>query len=134
MREKLMAINNVRAVFHGTVARFGTRTSYGHVKKTMLVHDIRDRHNREMTDHVWFLCGKWTESLQPGDVIEFEARVTSYKKGYRGRREDYDLPPPSIDYKLSHPTKVRKVKQFAGPLTDDRPCPPNPTTQVSLFS
>jgi len=134
MREKLKAINNIRAAFRGTVARFGSRTSYGHVKKTMLVHDIRDRHDREMTDHVWFLCGKWTEGLQPGDVIEFDARVTSYKKGYRGRREDYDLPAPSIDYKLSHPTHVRKVTQLTGP-TEDRLCPPpqNFSTQRSLF-
>jgi hypothetical protein len=117
MREQLAEIKNVRATFRGIVVRFGEKKSWkGPPKKTILVQDIRDRHNRVLTDHLWFTWGKWSEvlDLKEGDEIEFDARVTSYRKGYRGRREDYDLPAPSIDYRLSHPTKVKKLMQPYG--------------------
>ena len=47
--------------------------------------------------------------LKPGDVVEFDARVTPYLKGYKGNREDEDLPPVERDYRLSYPTKFEKV-------------------------
>lgn len=134
MREKLRQINNVRATFRAIVVRFGTRTSYGHTKQTLLVQDVRDQMDRVLTDHVWFLCGKWSECLKEGDEIQFAARVRQYKKGYRGRRDDIDAPPPSIDYRLSHPTKVRKINPVTVPVIEDRPCPASPTVQESLFA
>lgn len=124
MREKLKAIKNVRAIFRGIVADFGTRTSHGYVKHQMLVRNIRDRRGQEMTDHVWFPCAKWNEGLKPGDEIEFEARVTKYWKGYYDNRQ--------LDYKLSRPTKVRKIEKVEVPLFEG-PVPPNPTVQESLF-
>jgi hypothetical protein len=49
-------------------------------------------------------------NLKPGDKIEFEARVAEYVKGYQGnRRYVDDRPPVTVDYKLSHGTKFRKV-------------------------
>jgi hypothetical protein len=114
MRKQLAEINNVRAVFRAIVVRFGEKKAYkGPPLKTILLQDVRDRHNRVMTDHLWFTAGKWSETLglEPGDEIEFEARVSQYRKGYRGRREDFDLPAPSIDYRLSFPTKVKKLRQ-----------------------
>lgn len=134
MREKLKDIVYVRATFRAVFVRFGEKTSYGYTKKTLLFQDVRDSHDRVMTDHLWFTAGKWSElvDLGPGDVVQFEARVTPYKKGYRGGRDDYDLPPPSIDYRLSHPTKVKKIKPITVPLFDG-PIPPSPTVQDSLF-
>lgn len=114
MREQLAQINQTRATFRGIVVRFGEKKSFkGPPKKTILVQDIRDRHNRVLTDHLWFTAGKWSDvlDLKEGDEIQFDARVTPYRKGYRGRREDYDAPAPSIDYRLSHPTKVIKLRQ-----------------------
>ena len=46
--------------------------------------------------------------MEAGDVVEFEARVTPYEKGYKGGRE-YVYKPVTIDYKLSRPTKVEKI-------------------------
>ena len=74
----------------------------------MLLKDVRlVSDDTLVTDHVWFTCGRWSEDISEGDVVEFDARVMSYKKGYRGYREDmWDAPPPSIDYRLERPTKV----------------------------
>jgi hypothetical protein len=45
--------------------------------------------------------------LIEGDVVEFDARVTPYKKGYRGRNYLHMVSkPPTIDYRLSRPTRV----------------------------
>lgn len=139
MREELQKIKNVRATFRGIVVRFGEKPGFrNHApKKTMLVQDIRDRHNRVLTDHLWFMCGKWSDALdlQEGDEIQFDARVTSYLKGYRGRREDDDLPPVERDYRLSHPTKVKKIR-IPAPAVEipDRPVGPMPKVQESLFA
>jgi hypothetical protein len=46
--------------------------------------------------------------LQPGDLVQLAARVTTYTKGYKGRREDV-WKPVETDYRLSYPTNVRKV-------------------------
>jgi hypothetical protein len=138
MREELKKINRIRDRFNAIVSRFGERTSYGYTKQTMLVIDVRRvRDNKRMTDHVWMIVGKTLERLQltPGDIIEFDARVTPYKKGYRGRREDIDAPPPSIDYRLSFPTKVRKMPAKPPNLDQilDRTVEPMPKVQDQLF-
>jgi hypothetical protein len=45
--------------------------------------------------------------LQPGDVVQFDARVSPYLKGYQGRRDDVDCP-VRWDYRLSRPAKVSR--------------------------
>jgi hypothetical protein len=81
MRDSLRQINKIRARFRATVAGFDQRTSYGHPKP---VDDL---------------------GLQPGDEIEFDARVGSYVKGYADDRR--------VDYKLNHPTRI--IKRSAQP-------------------
>jgi len=43
------------------------------------------------------------------DIVEFRGRVEKYIKGYKGWRDDVYERPTEEDYKLSFPTKVRKV-------------------------
>jgi len=108
MREQLKQINKVRARFRATVGGFGQRTSYGHPKPMVLLTDVRDaQHGHVLTDHVWFDRRKWVDDLdlQPGDEIEFDARVGPYVKGYAGERR--------TDFKLNHPTRI--VKRSAQP-------------------
>ena len=64
-----------------------------------------------VADHVWFTVLKtWEKAdLQPGDEVRFKATPEPYKKGYRGRRDDWDLPAPTIDYCLKRPSDVRKT-------------------------
>jgi hypothetical protein len=112
MRETLKERDGKRGRFTGTVKRFGSKPAYrGPALVTMLLVGVRDESGTEVTDHLWFVVRKQLKELdpQPGDTIEFTATVKQYIKGYRGRREDYDLPPVSLDYKLSHPAKFKKV-------------------------
>ena len=112
MREELQQRNGKRGRFSGTVKRFGSKPAYrGPNLVTLLLVDVRDEAGNEVTDHLWFVVRKQLKelNLQPGDRIEFTARVVEYVKGYKGRRELDDAPPVSVDYKLSHGTQFKKV-------------------------
>lgn len=62
-------------------------------------------------------------NLQLGEVVQFEARVTTYIKGYQGYRNDFDLPEIETDYKLSNPTKLQRI--YNGGNNDLEKLPPN---------
>lgn len=114
MREQLKNMVGVRSRFRGRVERFGHKDAYrGLPRKTVLLKDVvLVSDDKGATDHIWLTCGKWSENISERDIIEFDARVTSYKKGYRGHRFDIDIldaPPPSVDYRLSRPTQVKIV-------------------------
>ena len=112
MREQLKNMVDVRSRFRGRVERFGEKNVYrGLPLKTMLLKDVvLVSDGTFVADHVWLTCGRWSEGISEGDMIEFDARVKSYKKGYRGYRQDIpDASLPSVDYRLSHPTKVKVV-------------------------
>jgi hypothetical protein len=112
VREFLKEREGKRGRFSGTVKRLGSKPAYrGAPLPTLLLVDVRDEAGTLVTDHLWFTVRKQMKelNLQPGDKIEFTARVKPYVKGYRGRREDDYLPPMSVDYKLSHGTKFKKV-------------------------
>jgi hypothetical protein len=119
MREELKAREGKRGKFSGTVARFGQKPAYkGPPIVTMLLRNVCDEQGTQVTDHLWFVVRKQLKELnaQPGDKIEFTARVKPYVKGYRGRRESEDLPSPSVDYKLSHGTQFNKVGSMPAEL------------------
>ncbi len=103
MREKLKAINGVRARFRGTFDRFGERTSGGYIKRMVLLKTITDARGNEMCDHLWLNLTVQVKrlTLVPGDRIEFDARVCPYTKGYYDNRQ--------CDYRLSHPTNFTKI-------------------------
>lgn len=64
-----------------------------------------------MTDHLWFNYTKGFKGLgelKIGDVIQFNARVKKYYKGYFGYLEDVPRS-QQRDYKLSHPTKISVI-------------------------
>ena len=119
MREKLQAIDGRRCSFTATFKRFGTKPAYkGPPIKTVLLVDVKDGAGLEVCDHIWFVCssGFAALDLKEGDQVAFDARSKPYVKGYRGHRhDDWDLPGESLDYKLSHPTKVRRVCKQAEP-------------------
>jgi len=77
--------------------------------ETVLLVDIRDSNGKLICDHLWFNMTKGFEvlgTMREGDVIQFEARVKEYKKGYVNRRAGIDQ--SRSDYKLSHPTKIMR--------------------------
>jgi hypothetical protein len=78
---------------------------------TVLLKDVKDESGNIVTDHLWFNMTKGfaQADLQACDIVEFRGRVEKYIKGYKGWRDDVYERPTEEDYKLSFPTKVRKV-------------------------
>ena len=111
MRQTLAAREEERATFVGTFEHFGTKRGWqGATLQTVLLKDIRDITGTHVCDHLWFNLTRAfaTLQLQSGDVVQFDARVKEYIKGYFGRRDEV-WKPAEVDYKLSHPTKIQKV-------------------------
>jgi hypothetical protein len=112
MRGKLAAQNEQRKTFRATFSKIGKKTNYqGYSEDTILLTNVIDlATNETITDHVWFTFNKSFESLSPkiGDVIEFDARIKPYKKGYVNKALGFTR--QREDFKLSHPTKLRKIK------------------------
>jgi hypothetical protein len=111
MRKLLKQQEGRRGEFRAAVAQFGTKRAFrGPDLPTILLKDVKDETGQLVTDHLWMTVGKQLSRLnvQVGDEIVFVARVTRYEKGYKGFREDVFAAPPSTDYRLSYPTKVRR--------------------------
>ena len=113
MRKKLKKFNEIRKRFKGTFERFGTKSGYKYPLTTLLFKDITDISTKEkVCSHIWFNLTKGFNAidLKEGDVVEFDARVKRYVKGYMGYREDV-YKQIETDYKLSHPTKIIKINE-----------------------
>jgi len=100
-----------------TFKRYGLKAGYsGHIEMTVLLVDIKDVTGRLLTDHVWFKMNKSFDKLgvlSDGDIIQFDARVKRYLKGYRGDDEMKGIGHPlEYDYKLSNPTKLRVINKL----------------------
>ncbi|HTF20134.1 MAG TPA: hypothetical protein VK658_18820 [Chryseolinea sp.] len=112
MRTTLKKLDQVRKKFRGVFQREGKKTNWhGYGEPTILLRSITDDAGKVVTDHLWFNKTKSFDALgrlDQGDVIEFEARITPYRKGYVNRRGKIDE--SSTDYKLSRPTKLRIVR------------------------
>lgn len=111
MREELRTIGSKgRHVFTATFVRFGFRNGYIGPVKTMLLQDVT-LDSKIASDHLWFDLTKGFSDadLSPGDVVEFCARVSAYEKGYKGHKDDVLNRPIERDYRLSRPTKIKKI-------------------------
>lgn len=103
MRTNLMKLGSARRHrFSARIGRFGTKTNWnGYPEKTVCLQDVKTVDDGQTrTDHLWFTFGRTWEMLNPqiGDIIEFDARVGEYSKGYWDDR--------SWDYKLNRPTNM----------------------------
>ena len=115
MRKKMKKISeDIRATYSGIFKRFGSKNGYKGPVETVLLLDVKDSDGNIIADHLWFNKTKGFASLnlQEGDVVQFDARVKEYIKGYFG----YDFitqleNPPRKDYKLSHPTKLKIISK-----------------------
>jgi len=110
MRKKLQQIEDERDTFIGVFDRFGEKNGYKGTLRTVLLKDIKNKYGEIITNHLWFNLTKGFDKLnmKQGDIIQFDARVKEYVKGYKGYRDDV-YKPLEIDYRLSHPTKLSKV-------------------------
>lgn len=109
MRKKLATQEGERKKFKGVFSRLGKKVNYnGFSEDTILLINIIDvETNTQVTDHTWFSYAKGFEKIKltEGAVIEFEARVKSYTKGYVNKQ--IGINNRKTDFKLSHPTKIK---------------------------
>ncbi|HYC86165.1 MAG TPA: hypothetical protein VEB86_13125 [Chryseosolibacter sp.] len=112
MRKHLADLKEQRKRFRAIFVRYGKKAGWkGRTAETILLRDIYEiESNSKVTDHLWFNVTKEFSNLDlhEGDVIEFDARSTAYTKGYVNRLGAIDQ--RKRDYKLSHPTKVKKLQ------------------------
>ncbi|MCL2813861.1 MAG: hypothetical protein FWD23_04600 [Oscillospiraceae bacterium] len=110
MRKQLAEKVEERETFTGIFVRFGIKSGWRGPEKTVLLCEIKNAENKLVADHLWFNLTKSFEklNLQENDVVQFDARVKEYEKGYKGYRDDV-YKPIEIDYKLSHPTKIKII-------------------------
>ena len=111
MRKKLKEIGSQdRHTFTGIFIRTGWKSGYKGDLQTVLLQDVKDSNGEVITDHLWFNLTKGFQSadLHEGDIVQFDARVARYEKGYKGYRMDVYCP-IETDYKLSFPTKVKNL-------------------------
>jgi hypothetical protein len=112
MRKKLAAQEGVRKRFRAIFTRLGKKRSYtGYSEDTILLQHVCEADTmRTVADHVWFSYTKSFEAIKltEGCVIEFDARVKAYTKGYVNKR--FQVTPRTTDFKLSHPTRVTLIE------------------------
>jgi hypothetical protein len=111
MRKELAKTEGERKKFLAVFSRVGKKTGYrGYSEETILLKNIKDQEtNQLVADHIWFGFTKGFQEagLREGNRVEFEARVKKYLKGYRnpGVTKNHK----TLDYRLSHPTKIRNL-------------------------
>jgi hypothetical protein len=114
VRKRLAEDAGLRKRFRAEVDRFGKKINYkGYSEKTILLKKIADVESNEIVaDHLWFTFSLTFEkaNLVEGSVIEFDARVKDYKKGYVNRKIGVNQ--RKKDFKLSNPTKIVIVESI----------------------
>jgi hypothetical protein len=115
MRRELSKNNGERKKFSATFTRIGRKTNYkGYSEDTILLNSVIDLEtNKKVTDHLWFTFTKGFQDAglkegKEGTVVEFEARVKEYRKGYVNK--SLDINNSKVDYKLSNPTRIKLAK------------------------
>ena len=113
MRRELASEKGKRKKFKAVFDRVGKKVNYkGYSEETILLKGVIDIESQKVVaDHVWFSYtqGFIKASIDVGDAIEFEARVKEYRKGYVNK--NYKIDNTKKDFKLSNPTKIRKLKE-----------------------
>ncbi|RXT58358.1 hypothetical protein [Lacticaseibacillus chiayiensis] len=131
IRKKLKKLgSDERFTFQATYAGVGMkRTKRGRINSRFLPtilfeHVMLD--DQEVTDHLWLNYTKQFADLgqlNKGEIVQFNARVHRYKKGYGDAAK-------LTDYGLQRPTKVSIIKS----LTENRAkLPPLPDKKNALI-
>jgi hypothetical protein len=108
MRKELAKEAGQRKRFRAVFSRFGKKVNFkGYSAETVLLQHVVDMETgKVVTDHIWFSYTKGFEKvkLTEGALLEFDARIKEYRKGYVNTR--YKINNSKSDYKLSNPTRI----------------------------
>lgn len=109
MRNALKELHGQRRTFTARFEEIRDHANYrGRSMSVVLLQNVR-LDGIFVADHVWMPCTiGWQINLHAGDVVEFQARVDKYVKGYFGTKDV--VKPKSEDYTLVYPRKIRILK------------------------
>lgn len=120
MREKLKRLVGERLRVRATVIQYGEKKTAGGSYRRMICLGpvLQLPPGKEVADHVWLRAGPIVAGLHlhPGDVVEFDASVAQYWKGYVNQAKRIDE--RKIDYKLIFPANYEVISRYAGPRAD----------------
>lgn len=113
MRKLLKQSDGERKRFNAKFSRIGKKRNFkGYSEDTILLTDVKDATTGVLiTDHVWFTFTRGFDAanIREGDIIEFDARVKAYRKGWINR--SLQINNQKTDFRLSNPTKISVVKK-----------------------
>lgn len=124
-RTQLAKNEGNRRVFTGKFERIGKK----HGSKsgaTILLVDIKNYRGDIVCEHLWVNYTKGIarlDSLFPGDVLKFNARIKTYKHATKEAREKDDYLTEEDyyeEYGLSHPTNFKLVTKVIPPKNKER--------------
>jgi hypothetical protein len=119
MRDNLAAMDGIRTQFRAVFVRLSSRPVWRNMREPVfLLWQIQLIDGGDVAEHLWcnLTAGFAALDPQPGDVLEFTARVRPYHKHIiRWRHGRLEGP---IDWHLAYPTRIVKV----GSGTDLQAC------------
>jgi len=90
--------------YKGTFTAFVEQ--YSHYKKekekigTVLLKDVRTDKGKTVCNHIWVPVKEFSVAPRCGDRICFQAKATSYVKGYWGSKTLRSAPKIALDYRF----------------------------------
>ena len=116
MRERLKALKNKkRPTFSATFQRFGrSKNNAGEQFETALLINVRYK-GKIIASHIWITEVKQLKKLNPqkGDVIQFEATISCYLRGYLGKDQSRNHSKRiELDYDLIHLSTFRIISRY----------------------
>jgi hypothetical protein len=112
MRTELEKLEGRRRRFRAVVEEFGVGRSSKH-RETILVVDVRlaDALDAIVADHLWLKKNASFAAVAPGDIVEFDADVEKYEKGYVNFVQGIDE--TTVDYRLTNVSNVQVIARRA---------------------
>lgn len=100
-----------RHTFSAKFVRKGYKSGFRGDITTYLFSDVMCD-GELLTDHIWITETKGLKSLDlvENNIVQFNARVSLYTKGYQGRREDVPRR-CETDCKLSYPNNFKIIAE-----------------------
>lgn len=122
MRNLLQFLEGNRFIFEGVIQRTGIRSTVdGTERETVMIKNIKLANKKTVIcDHVWINSSKHLKEAKIGDVVQFEASVSKYVKGYKGEKNGINRP-IKIDYNINKFSHVKVIgKTFAESIKEEK--------------
>lgn len=116
MRSELKAVGlGEKHTFTAEFVKYSNKMSRAKVPiQTLLFQNIKNEEGKVVADHIWFVTNKEFEQFKfhYGNIVQFDAYVEEYVKGYFGIRENrrHHHKKMALDYSLSRPTEIKKLR------------------------